>query len=141
MVRENRQVPVALVDSSMWRGFRRTLGLWKQIINRRSEYMLRSGDFALYQNQEYELYKNGDGTVNLVTDHPQSIEHGFIKDSFSKRFEKTVKVQEVTNAYYIKTYGKYKNVEVNVRTEDEQSYLIGTPDAGKGSTIKFRSNR
>ena len=29
--------------------------------------MLRSGDFALYHNQEYELYENGDGTVNLVT--------------------------------------------------------------------------
>ena len=99
--------------------------------------MLRSGDFALYQNQEYELYKNGDGTVNLVTDHPQSIEHGFIKDSFSKRFEKTVNVQEVTNAYYIKTYGKYKNVEVNVRTEDEQSYLIGTPDAAKAQLLNL----
>ena len=99
--------------------------------------MLRSGDFALYHNQEYELYENGDGTVNLVTDNPQSIEHGFIKDPFSNRFEKTVNVQEVTNAYHIKTYGKYKNVEVNVRTEDEQSYLIGTPDAAKAQILNL----
>ena len=33
--------------------------------------MLRSGEFAFYHNQEYELYENGDGTVRLVTDHPQ----------------------------------------------------------------------
>ena len=103
----------------------------KQIINRRGKNILRSGDFALYDSQEYELYENGDDTVNLVTDNPQSMEHGFIKDPFSNRFEKTVNVQEVTNAYHIKTYGKYKNEEVNVRTENEQNYLIGTPDAAK----------
>ncbi len=99
--------------------------------------MLRSGDFALYHNQEYELYENGDGTINLVTDHPQSIEHGFIKDPISNRFEKTVNVQEITNAYQIKTYGKYKNVEVNIRTEDEQKYLIGTPDAAKAQLLNL----
>lgn len=99
--------------------------------------MLRSGDFALYHNQEYELYENGDGTVNLVNDNPQSIEHGFIKDLFSNRFEKTVKVQEVTNAYQIKTYGKFKNVEVNIRTEDEQSYLIGSSDAAKAQLLNL----
>jgi hypothetical protein len=99
--------------------------------------MLRSGDFALYHNQEYELYENGDDTVNLVTDNPQSIEHGFIKDPFSNRFEKTVNVQEVTNAYHIKIYGKYKNAEVNVRTEDEHSYLIGTPDAEKAQILNL----
>ena len=99
--------------------------------------MLRSGEFAFYHNQEYELYENGDGTVNLVRDNPQSIEHGFIKDPFSNRFEKTVNVQEVTNAYQIKTYGKYKNVEVNIRTEDEQSYLIGTSDAAKAQILNL----
>jgi hypothetical protein len=77
----------------------------------RSESMLRSGDFAFYHNQEYELYENGNDTVNLVTNKNQSIEHGFIEDPFSNRFEKTVNIQEVTNAYHIKTYGKYKNVE------------------------------
>ena len=99
--------------------------------------MLRSGDFAFYHNQEYELYENGNDTVNLVTNKNQSIEHGFIKDPFSNRFEKTVNVQEVTNAYHIKTYGKYKNVEVNVLTVDEQSYLIGTPDAAKAQLLNL----
>ena len=99
--------------------------------------MLRSGEFAFYHNQEYELYENGDGTVSLVTNNLQSIEHGFTKDPFSNRFEKAVNVQEVTNAYQIKTYGKYKNVEVNIRTEDEKSYLIGTSDEAKAQILNL----
>jgi hypothetical protein len=96
---------------------------------------MRSGTYALYHNEEYELYRNGDNTINLVTDNPKSIKYGFIKSPLSNRYRKTISVKEITSAYHIKTYGKYRGVEVNVRTEDEQSYLMGTPDADKAQLL------
>lgn len=97
--------------------------------------MLKSGDYALVNNHEYEIYDNGDNTFNLVTNDPQSIKEGFSKDNFSNTFVKTINIKDLKNVYSIKTYGKYKNVEINVHKENENHYLIGTSDSSIGNTL------
>ena len=50
--------------------------------NIRGGIMLKSGDYAIINNFEYEIYDNGDDTFNLVTNDPQFIKEGFSKDNF-----------------------------------------------------------
>ncbi|MEH7505453.1 hypothetical protein V7152_26245 [Neobacillus drentensis] len=89
--------------------------------------MLKSGD--------YELFNNGDNTINLVSNGPQSIKEGCIKDNFSNMFVKTINLKDLKNAFSVKIYGNYKNAGVNVHKENENIYLIGTTASSKAQTV------
>ncbi|MBV7509276.1 hypothetical protein KW850_29310 [Bacillus sp. sid0103] len=103
--------------------------------NIRGGIMIKSGDYAIINNFEYEIYDNGDDTFNLVTNDPQSIKEGFSEDNFPNIFFKIINVKDLKNAFNVKTYGKYKNVEINVHKENENQYLVGTSDSSIAKTL------
>lgn len=92
--------------------------------------MIRSGDFTTYNNKEYSFFKKQDGSVNLISYDSDALLEGFKKhDRNANAFVKNVGIDEIHNPFLIKTHGKYKNEEINVRTEKGDSYHIGTSDA------------
>lgn len=91
--------------------------------------MYKSGDFAMFNNKEYEFYLNEDNTCNLVTDDPSSVNDGFLKDNLTNRYVKKVDISSIQEAYTIVMIGKYKNMELNIHKEKDGLYLIGTTDA------------
>ena len=92
--------------------------------------MIRSGDFTTYNNKEYSFFKKQDGSVNLISYDSDALLEGFKKhDKIANAYVKNVRIDEIHNPFLIKTHGKYKNEEINVRTEKGDSYHIGTPDA------------
>lgn len=91
--------------------------------------MYKSGDFAMFNNKEYEFYLNEDNTCNLVTDDPSSVNDGFLKDNLTNRYVKKVDISSIQEAYTIVMIGKYNNMELNIHKEKDGLYLIGTTDA------------
>ncbi|MED4322129.1 hypothetical protein P9232_11790 [Weizmannia sp. CD-2023] len=99
--------------------------------------MNKSGDFAIFNNKEYEFYLNDDNTCNLVTDDPNSVNDGFLKDNLSNRYVKKVNISNIQEAYTIVMIGKYNDIELNIHEEKDGYYLIGTSDAKTANQLNL----
>ncbi|MBT2701325.1 hypothetical protein J7E79_29150 [Bacillus sp. ISL-40] len=54
--------------------------------NIRGGIMLKSGDYAIINNFEYEIYDNGDDTFNLVTNDPNLLKKDLVRIIFPISF-------------------------------------------------------
>jgi hypothetical protein len=95
---------------------------------------IKKGRYAIYQGKEYKLYKNKDGTYNLVTNTNQD---GFIEE-YDNTFVKTIERREIERIIQVNPVAIYKNEQFGVkRSTNPNMVVIGTPKATLAKELGF----
>lgn len=91
-----------------------------------NELMIRNGHYWIYNNIEYEINNDIDGNTLIITQDKTKIDSSFTDGYNSGVYSKKIDEKEIEEIYKIHTFGKIRNLIVNVENEVEDCYIVST---------------
>ncbi|WP_253295622.1 hypothetical protein [Roseburia sp. MSJ-14] len=73
-----------------------------------------SGEFCVYNGNEYELNEDNDGNLIIITTNREIIDATFVDEYNSGVYSKIISPNEIKEAYECQAYGIIKSIKVNV---------------------------
>lgn len=89
--------------------------------------MIRLDSYCIYEGNEYIISKLDDGMYKLISRNKNDLNRGF-KETFPKVYVKIVSLKEITSAYSVSTFCKYKGYRFQIVREKDEKILIHTGD-------------
>lgn len=90
---------------------------------------MRNGNYAVHNSQEYEITKLNAEEYKLRSYDSESVREGFTPHP-SGCYVKLVPSSEISSAYQVNTWAKYKGLDFPVFDEEEGRLLIGSGKNG-----------
>lgn len=90
--------------------------------------MIRNGIFCIVNGMEYRLSKDIDGKILIITEDKSKIDNFFIDRYKSGVYSKYIDKNDITKIYKVNTIGEVDNLTVNVESELDNCYIVGTSD-------------
>ncbi|MGG0658421.1 hypothetical protein [Rummeliibacillus pycnus] len=99
--------------------------------------MLKRGIYGEYKNKEYEITKDMENNVIVITENRDKIDETFIDKYNNGLFRKIVKPNELSLCLRIKPYGMIDGEKVHILQEREDKYQIETADLLVGPKLNL----
>jgi hypothetical protein len=87
---------------------------------------MRYGEYTRFENREYRLYQTNEGKFGIVLRTSTPHVPGFHKVEEGLYHKVLGKNELVTNAYFIRTYARYKGFDFQVESYVNRKYLLVT---------------
>lgn len=99
---------------------------------------MKYGVYGKYMNIEYEINKDEDNNIIIITEDKTEID-GTFKDTYNSGvFSKIVKPDELTECINIKPYGIIMDKKLEISNERENEFQIVTSDLLIGTQLNLQ---
>ncbi|GEL05618.1 hypothetical protein [Rummeliibacillus stabekisii] len=99
---------------------------------------MKYGVYGKYMNIEYEINKDEDNNIIIITEDKTEID-GTFKDTYNSGvFSKIVKPEELTECINIKPYGIIMDKKLEISNERENEFQIVTSDLLIGTQLNLQ---
>ena len=99
---------------------------------------MKYGVYGKYMNIEYEINKDEDNNIIIITEDKTKID-GTFKDTYNSGvFSKIVKPDELTECINIKPYGIIMDKKLEISNERENEFQIVTSDLLIGTQLNLQ---
>jgi len=99
---------------------------------------MKYGLYGKYMNIEYEINKDEDNNIIIITEDKTEID-GTFKDTYNSGvFSKIVKPDELTECINIKPYGIIMDKKLEISNERENEFQIVTSDLLIGTQLNLQ---
>lgn len=99
--------------------------------------MIKSGKYALYKGNEYELSEDVDDNNIIITTNDAIIDDTFEDRYGTGIFSKIVDLSQLDKVFVITSYGIIDGDRVLIRKEKNGKLLVGTTDCKVGEKLKL----
>ena len=99
--------------------------------------MIKSGQYAIYGGNEYELNGDMNGNDIIITTNRNYIDDSFVDNDGSGVYTKIVELSQLDEIYSITSYAIVKGEKLLVLRESEGKYYVETADCETGDKLKF----
>jgi hypothetical protein len=90
--------------------------------------MIKSGQYAIYGGNEYELNGDMNGNDIIITTNRNYIDDSFVDDGGSGVYTKIVELSQLDEIYSITVYGIVNGEKLLVCSERDGYYFVETSD-------------
>lgn len=99
--------------------------------------MLKRGIYGKYKNKEYEITKDMENNIIIITEDIDKIDGTFIDKYNNGQFRKIVNPIELSDCLRIKSYGMMEGEKVHILQEKDGNYQVETGDLLVGPKLNL----
>lgn len=99
--------------------------------------MMRNGKYAKYNGKEYELSRDMDGNLIIITDNVRLVDKTFEDIYNTGVYSRIVEDVDLSEVYRVDSYVIIDGMKLSIRKETDSGYIIGTNDYGVAQKLNF----